>query len=179
MATRTTESTVETGRGLRRWGGAVVAGLIAGVGMGLVIQFGAGTMALIGALYGRPTVLVGWVLHLFHSVVFALIFVAVVSRTLLSDYTSSAAELVGLGVGYGAALGILTGGFLLPVGLNAVGATELPVPLLPIPGLVGEFAFPLVVVTSHLVYGVLLGAVYAAIARVGSPAETEEAGIGG
>ena len=78
MTARTTESTVARPRWLRTWGGGVVAGLVAGVGMGLVIQFGAGTMALVGALYGFPTVFAGWVAHLFHSVVFALVFVAVV-----------------------------------------------------------------------------------------------------
>src|SRR6056297_440375 len=164
MTARTTESTVARPRWLRTWGGGVVAGLVAGVGMGLVIQFGAGTMALVGALYGFPTVFAGWVAHLFHSVVFALVFVAVVSQPLLSDYTTTATELVGLGLGYGAALGVFTGGFLLPAGLNAVGARELPVPLLPIPGLVGEFTFPVVLGVAHLVYGVLLGAVYATIA---------------
>jgi hypothetical protein len=174
-----TKSTAERPTGVRTWGGAVLAGLVAGVGMGLVIQFGAGTMALIGGLYGLPTVLAGWVVHLLHSVVFALAFAAVVSRPLLSDYTTSAAELVGLGVGYGAALGLFTGGLLLPLGLNAVRATELPVPLLPIPGLVGEFTFPLVMAVAHLVYGALLGGVYAAIAGSGSAAETTDAGIGG
>ena len=142
--------------------------------MGLVVHFGAGTMALIGALYGRPTVLAGWVAHLFNSVVFALIFVAVVSRPLLSEYTSSAAELVGVGLGYGAALGVLTGGVLLPAGLNAVGATDPPVPLLPIPGLVGEFTFPVVLGVAHLAYGALLGAVYAAVTGVGSAPRTDE-----
>jgi hypothetical protein len=179
LIARKTEQPTETRTGLRTWGGAVVAGLVAGVGMGLVIQFGAGTMELIGALYGTPSDLAGWVAHLFNSVAFALIFVAVVSQPLLSDYTGTAGELVGLGVGYGAALGVVTGGFLLPVGLRAVGATELPVPLLPIPGLAGEFVFPVVFGVAHLVYGALLGAVYAAIAGVGSPAEADEAGIGG
>lgn len=165
--------------GLRRWGGGVVAGLVAGAAMGFVIQFGAGTMALIGALYGSPSVLAGWIGHLFNSVVFALIFVAVVSRPLLSNYRSNAGELVGLGVGYGAALAVVTGGFLLPVGLNAVGATKLPVPLLPVPGVESEFAFPVVLGVAHLVYGALLGGIYATITGVGSPAETDDARIGG
>ncbi len=179
MTAEPTESTVARPQWLRTWGGGVVAGLVAGVGMGLVVQFGAGTMALVGSLYGYPTVLAGWVAHLFNSVVFALVFVAVVSRPLLDEYTTTPAELVGLGLGYGAALGVFTGGFLLPVGLNAVGARELPVPLLPIPGLVGEFAFPVVLGVAHLVYGVLLGAVYASIAGIESAPGTDETGVGG
>lgn len=174
-----TDSTPRGRTGVRTWGGAVVAGLVAGVGMGLVVQFGAGTMALVGALYGLPTVFAGWVAHLFHGVVFALAFAALVSRLLADEYTESAAEIVGLGVGYGAALGVFTGGFLLPLGLHAMGASTLPVPLLPIPGLVGELTFPLVLAVAHLVYGALLGAVYAAIAGRESTAETADAGIGG
>ena len=179
MTAQQTEPAVKARTGLRTWGGAVVAGLVAGVGMGLVIQFGAGTMELIGALYGSPSDLAGWVAHLFNSVVFALIFVGVVSRPLLSDYTQTAGELVGLGVGYGAALGIVSGGFLLPVGLNAVGATELPIPLLPLPGAESEFLFPVVLGIAHLVYGSLLGGVYAVITNVGTSAEPGETSIGG
>ncbi|MFC7080544.1 hypothetical protein [Halorussus caseinilyticus] len=178
MTARTTESPSQRPTWVRTWGGGV-AGLVAGVSMGLVVQFGAGTMALVGALYGQPTLLAGWVAHLFHSVVFALGVVAVVSRPLLSDYTSLPAELVGLGVGYGAALGVFAGGFLFPVGLRAVGATELPVPLLPIPAVVGEFVFPVVFGVAHLVYGALLGGVYAAVAGVESDPRTDDTGIGG
>jgi hypothetical protein len=163
---------------LQTWGGAVVAGLVAGVAMGLVVQFGAGTMALVGALYGQPTVLAGWAAHLVHSVLFALVFVAIVSHPLLDEYTSTAGEIVGLGVGYGAALGLFTGGFLLPLGLSAVGARELPVPLLPIPGLVGEFALPFTFAVAHLVYGALLGGVYAAIAGVAASAPAGETEVG-
>nr|WP_240147499.1 hypothetical protein [Halorussus sp. JP-T4] len=131
-------------------------------------------MALVGALYGRPTVLAGWVAHLVNSVVFALLFVAVVSQPLLGDYASNTAALAGVGAGYGAALGVLTGGVLLPLGLNATGATELPVPLLPVPGLVGELAFPVVLGVAHLVYGTLLGVVYAAVAGTGSELRRDE-----
>lgn len=174
MTAKTTEPTAVGRPRRRRWVGGAVAGLVAGVGMGLVLHFGAGTMALVGALYGRPTVLAGWVAHLVNSVVLALVFVAVVSQPLLRDYTSSPAEVVGLAAGYGAALGVLTGGLLLPLWLDAAGATELPVPLLPIPGLVGEFTFPVVLAVAHLVYGALLGAVYAAVAGVGSEPRSDE-----
>lgn len=174
MTAKTTEPTAVGRRRRRRWVGAAVAGLVAGVGMGLVLHFGAGTMALVGALYGRPTVPAGWVVHLVNGVVFGLVFAAAVSRPLLRDYTSSPAELVGAGVGYGAALGALTGGVLLPLWLDAAGATELPVPLLPIPGLVAELAFPAVLGVAHLVYGALLGGVYAAVGGTGSETRTDE-----
>lgn len=174
MTAKTTEPAAVGRTRRRRWVGGVVAGLVAGVSMGLVLHFGAGAMALVGALYGRPTVTAGWIAHLINGVVFALVFVAVVSRPLLRDYASSPAELVGLGVGYGAALGVLTGGLLLPLRLDATGAAELSLPHLAVPGLVGEFTFPVVLGVAHLVYGALLGAVYAAVAGAVSEPRTDE-----
>lgn len=145
----------------RTWTAGVVAGLVAGVGMGLVLQFGADAMPLVGALFGLPTVLGGWLVHLVTSVFFALLFAGVVSSPLLSDYTGTVGGTTGLGVLYGAGLGVFTGGFLLPLWLNAVRAEALPVPLLPLPTGFGEFVLPVVLALAHLVYGLLLGATFA------------------
>lgn len=152
-------------------GAGAVGGLVGGVGMGLILHFGTNAMPLIGALYGLPTVLGGWVAHLIHSVIFALVFAAIVTRPLVSDYRTTNAGIVGLGIGYGAALGLVTGGFILPLSLNAIGATTLPAPLLPIPGIVGEFVFPLLLAIGHLVYGFLLGGTFAVLTHT-VPAKT-------
>ncbi len=161
MTAGSTGTTAADEPALGAWGAGAVAGLVAGVGMGVLLQAGTDLLPLIGALYGLPTLLGGWLAHLFNSVVFGLLFVAVVTRRLLADYETTAAALVGLGVGYGAALGVLTGGILLPLWLSAAGAADLPVPLFPVPGVATDFVTPLVLGVAHLVYGALLGGVYA------------------
>jgi uncharacterized membrane protein YagU involved in acid resistance len=115
--------------------------------MGLVLQFVMGAMPLVGALYGQPTVLAGWVAHLFYSVVFAVLFAAVVAGTSLREY--GLLGMVGLGLVYGVPLGLVAAGVVLPVWANAIGAGPLPVP----------FIIPMGFLT-HIVYGVLLGAVF-------------------
>ncbi|WP_135305884.1 hypothetical protein [Haloarcula amylovorans] len=134
-------------RSSRTWGEAAASGLIAGAGMGLIMHFVMGAMPLIGALYGQPTVAAGWLAHLFHSVVFALVFAAVLTRPTFREYELYG--IVGLGAVYGIILELVAAAFVLPVWANAVGAAELPVP----------FLVPIGFLT-HLVYGVLLGAVF-------------------
>lgn len=129
------------------WGGAVIGGLVAGIAMGLIMHFVMGAMPLIGALYGRPTVVAGWVAHLIHSVVFALIFAAIVTNTRLREYGFLGT--IGLGAVYGLVLEFGAAGLVLPLWANAVAGANLPVPfLVPI-----GFA-------THLVYGAVLGAVF-------------------
>lgn len=146
----------------RTWGGAAAGGLVAGVGMGLIMHFVMNAMPLIGALYGQPTVAAGWLAHLFHSVVFALIFGLVIVRTPLREY--AILGIIGLGALYGIVLEFVAAGVVLPVWANAVGAAALPVP----------FLIPIGFVT-HLVYGVLLGAVFGiAMTRGRSRSATHE-----
>lgn len=145
-----------------KWRAAVLAGLVAGVGMGLVLHAGANLMPFIGALYGHQSLLWGWMAHLVNAVVFAVLFVAIASRTLAGIYTRTASELVMLGVGFGAVLGILTGGALLPLWMGAVGAATLPEPLVPVAGL-DELATGVFFGLAHLVYGALLGGSYAVL----------------
>ncbi|WP_144902888.1 hypothetical protein [Halobellus captivus] len=134
----------------RTWGAAVAGGLLAGVAMGLLMDIMMGAMPLIGALYGQPTVIAGWTAHLFHSVVFALIFAAVIGSSSLREY--GLFGIIGVGAVYGVILEIVAAGFVLPIWANAVGAGGggLPVPFIALPGFV-----------THIVYGVILGAVFA------------------
>lgn len=134
----------------RLWSGAAAGGLVAGVGMGLIMHFVMNAMPLIGALYGEPTVVMGWLAHLFHSVAFALIFAAAIARTSLRDW--SVLGIVGAGAVYGLVLEFVAAGVVLPLWANAVGAATLPVP----------FLIPIGFVT-HLVYGLLLGAVFGVV----------------
>lgn len=151
MSSQTDESPRRTAFSTRTWSGAVAGGLVAGVGMGLMMHFVMSAMPLIGALYGQPSVAFGWLAHLFHSVVFALVFAAVITRTSLRAY--GVVRMIGLGAIYGIVLELVAAGVVLPVWANAVGAAALPVP----------FIVPIGFLT-HLVYGVLLGAVFGLVA---------------
>ena len=159
----------------RVWAAAVVAGLVGGVGMGALLHGLTNAMPLIGALYGQPTVVGGWVAHLFNSVVFAVVFTAVVTLTPMREFAQGVSGCAGLGLGYGALLGIVTGGLVLPIALNAVGATALPVPLWPLSG--GSFTFAVILAVSHLVYGLGLGVTFGLARAVLPPlgAEAEAA----
>jgi hypothetical protein len=162
MSSEIRESTAMARTPTRLWGGAVAGGLVAGVGMGLIMHFVMNAMPLIGALVGQPTVLGGWILHLVISVVFALGFAAIVARTSFREY--GLLGLIGLGAAYGIVLEIVAAGFVLPLWANAVGAGPLPVP----------FLVPMGFLT-HVLYGVLLGAVFGyAVTRDRTESMTEE-----
>ncbi len=126
-----------------------VAGLVSGVVMGLTLWgFGDG-LAIIGALYGIETPVIGWIVHLFHSVVFALLFVALTSWPPLRDRIDTVPSVTALGVVWAIILAIVAAGVLMPVWLGAVG--------------VDGVVFPNVTETSvigHVLWGFVLGAVY-------------------
>ena len=131
----------------RTWGGAIAGGLVAGIGMGLIMHFVGGAMPQVGALYGQPTVAFGWFAHLVHSVIFALLFAGVVMGTSLRAY--GLLGMIGLGAAYGIVLEIVAAGVVMPLWVNAVGLGPMPVPFIVLPGFV-----------THVLYGVLLGAVF-------------------
>lgn len=157
----TEEHTGDAG-GLRHVvGTGVVAGLVGGVGMGVVLSVGTELMPLIGALYGRESFAWGWVAHLLNSVLFGLVFVAVVSQPVVREYGASTGTYLAYGLVYGALLEVVTGGVLFPLWLRASGAPELSLPFFPIPGPVGQFVPAVALGLAHLVYGALLGLAYA------------------
>lgn len=133
------------------WTAAIGAGLVAGVGMGLMMHFVANAMPTIAALYGQSSVAAGWVAHLFHSVIFALLFVLVVTRSeALRRYARTTWGVVALALIYGVVLTAFAA-FAMPLWLNAVADMGMPVP-----------AFNVGSLMTHLVYGLLLGGSYAA-----------------
>ncbi|MDS0222619.1 hypothetical protein NDI54_14835 [Haloarcula sp. S1AR25-5A] len=154
-----------------RWVAGAASGLVAGIGMGIVFHAGANLMPFIGALYGWPTVLGGWVVHLVNSVVAGLIFAVIISRPVLRDQTAATAESVAAGVVYAAAIGLVSTGILLPISMNMLGVQSFPEPLVPLPGMLGSFLVIISVGVAHLVYGLLLGAAYA-LSREGLVTET-------
>jgi ABC-type uncharacterized transport system permease subunit len=64
----------------RHYRRAAVAGLLAGLAFGAMVQVGLNRMTAIGALYtlGEPSLSVGWLAHLAHSVAFGTLFALVV-----------------------------------------------------------------------------------------------------
>lgn len=131
----------------------VVGGLVGGVVFGLIAQTMLGVMPAIGALYGMPTVTAGWVAHLFHSAVFGLIYAGIANVDGLYEYANDWKTGGLLGMGYGVVLWFVFIIFVWPIWLNAVNFPKAP----PVPYVAPK---PLV---PHLAFGLLLGAVYAAL----------------
>ena len=146
----------------RNWRAGAVGGFVAGVAMGIVLHGALGLMPTIGALIGIETVLAGWGVHLFNSTLFGLLFVALFDRPFFDDLGTDVGGCLSLGVIHSALLGVLTGGLLLPTAIAIEGATSLPIPTLPVPGLTAGFEFAVVIAVAHLLYGVVLGRVFAA-----------------
>lgn len=136
-----------------KYASAAVAGLLAGLVFGLLIQFVLERMTAIGALYtlGDPSVSVGWIAHLVHSAVFALVYAAVTRLGPLPAYADAAPTGVLTGAAFGFALWFVNIGFVWPVWLNAVGFQTLPVPYH------AQAVRPL---AGHLVWGGLLGGLF-------------------
>lgn len=156
------------------WGAGVAGGLIGGVGMGIILHAGANVMLFIGALYGWPTVLGGWVAHIANSVLIGLVFALLVSRSIIRQETPTTLEYVIDGIIYAAVVGLVTTGVMLPITVNLLDREPFPEPLLPLPGIVGGMLVVLSVGVAHVVYGVLLGATYGAIHTRGSEIDTVE-----
>lgn len=156
------------------WGAGIVGGTIGGVAMGLVLHGGANMMPLIGALYGWPTVLGGWIGHLINSALLGLLFALLVSRWQLHDRISGAVEWAIYGILYATAVGLVTGGIMLPITINLMGANALPEPVVPLSGFVGGLLVAFSAGVAHLVYGALLGTIYGYIHRTATARQAED-----
>lgn len=136
---------------------AAIAGIIGTIGFG-GLQMMMGSAPVIAgafpALYTLgPSLAVGWVIHLFHGAVLGIVFAAIVSQTPLRQYLDNVLAMVGLGLVYGVVTTVALAWILLPIWLGAVGFPQAP-------------PFPNVGMSSligHLVYGALLGGVYAVL----------------
>jgi len=113
--------------------------------MGGYVQFTVGAMPIIGALYGAENVVVGALTHEFHSLVFGLVYAAILGAV-PSSYGNGWSGRVGMGVAWGGALWLVASGIIMPVWLNLVG---MPAPL-PDLGLHS--------LGAHLLWGGVLGA---------------------
>lgn len=155
MSTETETGAVTVERS--KWFAGGAAGLVAGLVFGAMLQ----TMMpdviamAIPALYGQSGVAAGWVAHLFHSVVFGLVFVAITSATSLRRFAGTWSTGAVLGLVYGALVWVVAAGVVMPLWLDAVGFPQVP----PLPNLNPQS------LVGHLVYGLVLGAGYALVRR--------------
>lgn len=138
---------IETGVDLGQFRDTTLASLVGGVGMGLILWSLTDALPAIGGLYGVQSLTIGWILHLFHSVVFGILFVGLLEGPLRDDERTIGGR-VALGTGYGLALWLVAAGFVMPIWLNAVGI-ESAIPRLTLPSLLG-----------HVTWGALLGGLY-------------------
>lgn len=144
----------------------VGGGLIGGVAMGIILYGGANLMPFIGALYGAPTEVGGWIAHLINSVLIGLLFAVIVSQPIIRERMKSMWDYIVAGVIYAAAVGLVTTGILLPLSMNLLGVQSLPDPLYPLPEFMGTVLVVLSVGVAHVVYGFLLGTAYWWLGRV-------------
>ncbi|AEH36716.1 hypothetical protein [Halopiger xanaduensis] len=143
--------------------GGLLAGLVGGVGMGLVLLLGPDVFEVLGALLGSSTIAAGWIVHLAVSMGFGIAFAVVVSRPAVRQFVGSFDEYAGAAVAFGTALGLLVGGLILPAAVAQAGVATLPLPFLPLPGLAAELLGAAVFAVGHLVYGLLVGATFGTI----------------
>ncbi|WP_049890719.1 hypothetical protein [Natrinema versiforme] len=151
--------------GVGVWGGGITGGLIAGIAMGLVLHLGGNQIELLGGLAAEPgtAVGVGWAIHLLISIAFGLLFAALASRRAVQQLVGEFSDYVVLGLVFGAVLGLFAGGVLFPLAMEGAGVAALPLPFLPIAGPAAELVSALLFGLGHLVYGLVLGSVFATI----------------
>jgi hypothetical protein len=136
------------------FGGTWLVGAVAGVAAGaamavwLVVLSPATIAVAIPRLYGLSGMLTGWAVHLTHGAVFGAGFAAI---ALGADSRPVVAL---LGLAYGLVLWFVAAGTLMPIWLASVGFPAAP----PVPNLEP------VVLGAHLVYGVVLGALFPVLA---------------
>ena len=126
-----------------------VAAACAAVVMGIPLTTLQGSIPVIGVLYGSPSPVVGWTVHMFHSLVFGLGFVALLAGSRLVRYRSRVLPAAGLGTAYGVAVWLVAAGLVMPIWLRVLGVRT-PVPNLTAAGLIG-----------HALWGLTLGGGFA------------------
>lgn len=134
-------------------GAAILGGLAAGAVMGLLSEALAGLLPIIGSLYGVANPVIGWVTHLFHSVIFALLFAAGYAHLRGGTTEGTAVTRSLLGAGWGVILWLVAAGVIMPVWLRLVGVPTA------VPNLTAIGFF------THVVWGTVLGALYRPLRR--------------
>lgn len=144
------------------WKEGVAAGLLAAVASAIAITLlDAGVLAEdVAGLYGLEGSLVaGWIAHLVHGTVFGLIFAVVLTDPMLSAARKTTVRTVVAALVFGLVLAVAGAGVLMPMWLEAVGvASEGTIPRI-----------SLALTVWHGIYGLVLGAGFAALDGDGGP----------
>jgi uncharacterized membrane protein YagU involved in acid resistance len=121
------------------------AGLVAGVPLGIIMQ-ATDVMPMVADLVADPSTGLGWLVHLFNSVLFGAIF-----AVLFSQWIARPGAAIGLGLLYGAAWWVVGALWIMPAWL---GMSEMIFE-------VGDDQWWSLL--GHLLYGLLLGTLYVLI----------------
>jgi uncharacterized membrane protein YagU involved in acid resistance len=134
------------------WVGGVLAGLAGGLLMGIMlsIQMTPVIEVAIPSLYGLSGGLAGWVIHMSNSAILGVVFAALVSIPAVGRFATNTWKTTALGLVYGVVLWIVLAAIVMPIWLSAVGSPAQP----PLPN------FDPQSLVGHIVYGVVLGAVF-------------------
>lgn len=152
MSSQTATSAV-TATEQGEWKGGVVAGVAGGAAMGVLLSV-LMTPVIQGAIpsmYGLAGGTAGWVIHMSHAAVLGVVFAGLAGA--LPQYTDTTPKTVVAGAIYGVVLWVVLAAFVMPIWLSAVGSPANP----PLPN------FNPMSLVGHVVYGVVLGAVYPAV----------------
>lgn len=126
---------------------AVGAALLAGAAMGAVLHAVAGVVPVIGALYGVTDPVVGLVTHQFHSVVFGLVYAAIIAAA-PAKYTARFSCHLLIALMWAGFLWLVLAGVVMPAWLRLVGIDAALSNVTP------------VVLLGHAVWGSTLATVY-------------------
>ena len=127
-----------------RIGAGIVGGLVGGVMFGILMQM-MDMIPMVAMLVGSEAVAVGWVVHLAISA-----FIGATFAVLFGRYATSVGISTAIGIGYGVVWWVLGGLILMPAKLG-----------------MDLFMFNTMAWQSlmgHMIYGLLLGAVYGLLA---------------
>ncbi|MFB6187068.1 MAG: ATP-binding protein, partial [Halobacteriaceae archaeon] len=119
------------------------ASILAGVVYGIISMMFGDTVAGIGVFYGTADIVVGWIAHEFHSIVFGFIYLSILS-VIPERYHSGIEIYLATGIGWAVILWIVAAGIIAPIWLRLLGIS------LPIP----RFSFSMLL--SHIAWGISL-----------------------
>lgn len=144
--------------GTSSWISGLVGGLAGGALMGVMITIMMTPVIVmaIPAMYGLSGGLAGWIIHMSHSAVLGVVFAALMG--VLGRFSDSVGATIGIGAVYGIVLWAVLAALVMPLWLAAVGFPQAP----PFPNFALPGSLP-----AHVIYGVVLGAVYQYAQRAG------------
>lgn len=153
MSTETGTPTSTDTEGATVWVAGALGGIAGGVVFGVMLQqmMRPVLAGAIPALWGLSGLSAGWLVHLVNSVVLGLLFAAAVRVTGLDAYASALRSGWAVGVAWGIVLWIVGAAVIMPLWLSAVGFPRVP----PFPNFNPQS------IPGHVVYGAVLGLVYA------------------